>query len=65
VLVSASAVGYYGDRGDEELTEVSRAGEDFLATVCIGWEAEAMASGVRTVVLRTATVIGPAVRSRR
>jgi uncharacterized protein (TIGR01777 family) len=41
VLVSASAVGYYGDRGDEILTESSPPGHDFLAEVCAGWEAEA------------------------
>ena len=59
VLVSASAIGYYGDRGDEELTEDSVPGDDFLATVCSAWESEARVSGVRTVVLRTATVLGP------
>lgn len=59
VLVSASAVGYYGDRGEEELTEDSFPGADFLSTVCSAWEAEAQASGIRTVLLRTATVLGP------
>jgi uncharacterized protein (TIGR01777 family) len=59
VLVSASAVGYYGDRGDEELTESSGPGGDFLSRVCTEWESEARASGVRTVVLRTGTVLGP------
>lgn len=59
VLVSASAVGYYGDRGDEELTEDSSPGADYLSTVCSAWEAEARLSGIRTVLLRTATVLGP------
>jgi uncharacterized protein (TIGR01777 family) len=59
VLVSASAVGYYGDRGVEELTEESGPGEGFLAEVCSQWEAEAQASGIRTVLMRTATVLGP------
>jgi uncharacterized protein (TIGR01777 family) len=59
VLVSASAVGYYGDRGDEDLTEESDPGVDFLSTVCSAWEAEARASGIRTVVLRTGMVLGP------
>src|SRR5262245_49618984 len=39
VLVSGSAIGYYGDRGDEELTERSTPGDDFLAQVCVAWEA--------------------------
>lgn len=37
--VNSSAVGYYGDRGDEILTEASSAGDDFLASICIDWEA--------------------------
>ncbi len=41
VLVNASAIGIYGDRGDEELTEASAAGDDFLAQSCLDWEAEA------------------------
>lgn len=59
VLVSASAVGYYGDRGEEDLTEDSDPGVDFLSTVCSAWESEARSSGIRTVVLRTAMVLGP------
>jgi len=59
VLVSASAVGYYGDRADEDLTEDSDPGVDFLSTVCSAWEAEARESGIRTVVLRTGMVLGP------
>ncbi|MFM8735737.1 MAG: TIGR01777 family oxidoreductase [Pirellulales bacterium] len=61
VLVSASAVGYYGDRGEEELTESSSPGKDFLADVCIEWEREALAaesSGVRAVTARTGIVLG-------
>ena len=60
VLVSASAVGYYGDRGDEILTEDSAPGDGFLADVCTAWEAEtkpAADAGVRTVVLRTGIVL--------
>ena len=41
-LVSASAIGYYGNRGDEALTEESKPGDDFLARVCLEWEAEAV-----------------------
>jgi uncharacterized protein (TIGR01777 family) len=58
-LVCASATGYYGDRGDEELTEDSGPGGDFLAGVCREWEAEAAASGVRTVSIRIGIVLGP------
>ncbi len=59
VLVSASAIGYYGDRGDEELTEDSPPGDDFLAGVCRDWEAEAAKSGIRTAFVRTGIVLGP------
>ncbi|MBI2577248.1 MAG: TIGR01777 family protein [Candidatus Wildermuthbacteria bacterium] len=61
VLISASAVGYYGNRGEEELTENSPAGNDFLAHVASDWEAEAKkaeALGIRTVQIRTALVLG-------
>lgn len=61
VLLSASAVGYYGSRGDEVLTETSGAGSDFLAEVCTQWEAStaaAEASGVRVAHLRTGIVVG-------
>jgi uncharacterized protein (TIGR01777 family) len=62
VLVSASAVGYYGDRGDEELTESAPPAHDFLADVCIDWEKEGLAAGeagVRVVTARTGIVLGP------
>lgn len=60
VLVSASAVGIYGSRGDEELDESSAPGEGFLADVCRAWEAEAIAAeklGVRVVRLRIGVVL--------
>ncbi len=63
VLVSASAVGFYGIRGDEELTESSSPGTDFLAGVCRSWEqatAPASAGGIRTVLVRTGVVLSPA-----
>ncbi|MBP7127547.1 TIGR01777 family oxidoreductase [Myxococcota bacterium] len=62
VLVSASAVGWYGDRGDEELAETSPPGEGFLARVCREWEAEALAAedlGIRVVLARLGLVLGP------
>jgi uncharacterized protein (TIGR01777 family) len=61
VLVSSSATGYYGDRGEEELTEQSVPGSSFLSGVCQEWEAaadEATKLGVRVVKLRTGMVIG-------
>lgn len=60
VLVSASAGGYYGDRGDEPLTEQSSAGEGFLATLCADWEREARRAeelGVRAVQARFGIVL--------
>lgn len=60
VLLQASAVGYYGDRGDERLTERSSAGTGFAAEVCVPWEAstaEVEAMGVRRVILRTGIVL--------
>lgn len=62
VLVSASAVGYYGDRGDEELDESSPAGRGFLAEVCAEWEREALAAealGLRVVCVRIGIVLAP------
>jgi uncharacterized protein len=63
VMVSASAVGYYGSRGDEVLTEDSGPGTGFLAGVCAQWEsstAAAVAAGVRVVTLRTGVVLSAA-----
>ncbi|HWJ98009.1 MAG TPA: TIGR01777 family oxidoreductase [Acidimicrobiales bacterium] len=60
VLVSGSAIGYYGDRGDDVLAEGSGPGGDFLAGVCLAWEgatAPAEAAGIRTVHLRTGIVL--------
>jgi uncharacterized protein (TIGR01777 family) len=60
VFVSASAIGYYGNRGDELLTEKSPSGDDFVSEVCRAWEAEtqpAADSGVRTVKLRSGIVL--------
>jgi uncharacterized protein (TIGR01777 family) len=60
-LVSTSAVGYYGDRGDEYLTENSGPGTGFLADVCRDWEAEANRAsefGARVAILRTGFVLG-------
>ena len=60
VLVSASAIGYYGDRGDELLDESSSGGDDFLAGVCRDWESAAdpaRAAGIRVVHPRTGVVL--------
>jgi uncharacterized protein len=60
VLASASAVGYYGPRGDEPVNESQPPGDDFLAQVCVDWEREADAAaapGVRVVKLRTGIVL--------
>jgi uncharacterized protein len=60
VFLSGSAVGYYGPCGDEVITEDAPAGADFLAGVCVRWEAEAAraaASTVRVVELRTGLVL--------
>ena len=61
VLVSASAVGYYGSRGDDTLTENSAPGTDFLARVVVDWERECSRAdtlGIRSVQLRTGIVLG-------
>jgi len=60
VLVNGSAVGYYGDRGDEVLSESSAPGRDFLASVCVEWEratTPAADAGVRVVLVRTGVVL--------
>jgi uncharacterized protein (TIGR01777 family) len=60
VLISASAVGYYGDRGDEALVEESPSGTGFLAGVCRAWEASAApaaGAGIRLVTLRLGVVL--------
>jgi len=59
-FIAASAVGFYGERGDEEVTESSAAGDNFLAEVSKAWEAEsrrAEDAGIRTVLLRTGIVL--------
>lgn len=61
VLVTASAIGYYGDRGDEVLTENSAPGAGFLPETCVEWEREAQAAealGIRVVRLRIGIVLG-------
>src|SRR5689334_12122533 len=63
LVIQASAVGYYGPHGDEEVTETLPAGNDFLADVCREWEsstAEVQALGVRRVILRTGIVLSRA-----
>lgn len=63
VLVSASAVGYYGQTGDRVIDESSPAGDDFLAEVCVEWEAAARPAeraGIRVVHPRTGLVLSAA-----
>jgi hypothetical protein len=57
VLVAASAIGYYGDRGNEQLTEASRAGDGFLPEVCQAWETATSALAPRVVQLRFGVVL--------
>jgi len=62
ILLSGSAIGIYGSRGDEVLDENSQAGTGFLAEVCVDWEtstAVAAAAGIRVVLLRTGIVLSP------
>jgi uncharacterized protein (TIGR01777 family) len=61
VFVCSSAIGYYGSRGDEVLTEASAPGSGFMADVCVAWEKEADLTeslGIRLVKLRTGMVLG-------
>jgi uncharacterized protein (TIGR01777 family) len=61
IMVSASAIGYYGDRGEEELSEESTPGGDFLGLTCQGWEQEARkveSLGVRLARVRIGVVLG-------
>lgn len=60
-LVSASAIGYYGDRGDETLTETSAPGDGFLPSVCTQWEQAAVRAGdvTRVATVRTGVVLTP------
>ena len=56
VFINGSAIGYYGAHGDEPITESTRAGSDFLARVCVEWEAEARkveSDATRLVIVRT------------
>jgi len=60
VVIQSSAVGYYGPHGDEVLTEEAPAGDDFLASVCVDWEASTAAveeHGVRRAIMRTGLVL--------
>jgi uncharacterized protein (TIGR01777 family) len=62
VMISSSAVGYYGPHGDEEITEADSPGEDFLSVLCSEWEMAAKAAiplGMRLVLLRIGLVLGP------
>jgi hypothetical protein len=60
-FINASAIGYYGPRGEEEISESAPAGGDFLAEICREWEeaaTHARTAGVRTIVLRVGIVLG-------
>jgi hypothetical protein len=60
VFIQASAVGFYGPRGSDKITEQSSAGDDFLSTVCQAWEASSInieEMGVRRVIIRTGLVL--------
>jgi len=63
LLICASAIGYYGDRGEEELDESSGNGKDFISHVCLHWERAAKAAedaGIRVVYLRIGVALTPA-----
>jgi uncharacterized protein (TIGR01777 family) len=60
VFLVASAIGYYGNRGDEELSETSDAGEGYLSETCLAWEASAQPAkdaGIRTIHARTGGIV--------
>jgi uncharacterized protein (TIGR01777 family) len=62
VLLSGSAIGFYGDTGDRVVDETAPAGSDYLASVCVDWEAAAapaVEAGIRTAFLRTGIVLSP------
>ncbi len=64
IFLGASATGFYGSRGEEQLSESSSAGQGFLADVCIKWEAATLKCGekfpnARLAILRTGVVLGP------
>lgn len=62
VLVSGSAVGYYGHRGDDLVTEDTLPGPTFISRICVEWEAAAepaTAAGIRTALIRTGIVLAP------
>lgn len=62
VFVGGSAIGYYGDTGDRQVDEQAKPGTDFLAQVCVEWEAEAAKAedlGIRTAMIRTSIVLAP------
>ncbi|MFP5518995.1 MAG: TIGR01777 family oxidoreductase [Bdellovibrionia bacterium] len=59
VFVSSSAIGFYGDRGDEVLSENSAKGEGFLSDVCADWEKASASLSCRRVLLRTGVVLSP------
>jgi len=62
IFISGSAVGFYGDRGDEILNESSNPGSGFLSDVCVEWEAEAARArelGVRVAFVRTGVALSP------
>ena len=61
VLINASGIGYYGDRGDEVVTEATPHGDDFLSHLCLEWEREAEQASAtsRVVIVRSALVLHP------